>query len=81
MDTKVDWDPLVGALRNEMQEKGGLIGLLNRQTETLYRRNTAENERLEEQIRTQLELILHFTKDRVKERLKQNEWLKERFSL
>jgi hypothetical protein len=55
--------------------------LLNRQTETLYRRNTAENERLEEQIRTQLELILHFTKDRVKERLKQNEWLKERFSL
>jgi hypothetical protein len=60
MDTKLDWDPLVGALRNEMQEKGGL----NRQTETLYRRNTAENERLEEQIRTQLELILHFTKDR-----------------
>jgi hypothetical protein len=126
MDTKVDWDPLVGALRNEMQEKGGLIGLLNRQTETLYRRDTAENERLEAQIRTQLELILHSTKDRdhalkqtasvfnlkedvqshevirgfpdfvhpllealfseverlsgrVKERLKQNEWLKERF--
>jgi hypothetical protein len=48
MDTKLDWDPLVGALRNEMREKGGLIGLLNRQTETLYRRNTAENERLEE---------------------------------
>ena len=126
MDTKVDWDPLVGALRNEMQEKSGLIALLNRQTETLYRRDTAENERLEEQIRTQLELILHSTKDRdhalkqtasvfnlkedvqshevirgfpdfvhpllealfseverlsgrVKERLKQNEWLKERF--
>ena len=126
MDTKVDWDPLVGSLREEMQEKGGLIALLNRQTETLYRRNTAENEWLEEQIRTQLELILHFTKDRghalkqtasvfhlkrdvqshevirgfpdfvhpllealfseverlsgrVKERLKQNEWLKERF--
>jgi hypothetical protein len=34
--------------------------LLNRQTETLYRRNTAENERLEEQIRTQLELIFAF---------------------
>jgi hypothetical protein len=126
MDTKVDWDPLVGALRNEMQEKSGLIALLNRQTETLYRRDTAENERLEEQIRTQLELILHSTKDRdhalretasvfhlkedvqshevirgfpdfvhpllealfseverlsgrMKERLKQNEWLKERF--
>ena len=126
MDTKVDWDPLVGALRNEMQEKSGLIALLKRQTETLYRRDTAENERLEEQIRTQLELILHSTKDRdhaleetasvfhlkedvqshevirgfpdfvhpllealfseverlsgrVKERLKQNEGLKERF--
>ncbi len=64
MDTKVDWDPLVSALRNEMQEKGGLIGLLNRQTETLYRRDTAENERLEEQIRTQLELILHSTQGR-----------------
>jgi hypothetical protein len=33
MDTKLDWDPLVGALRNEMHEKGRLIGLLNRQTE------------------------------------------------
>ena len=64
MDTKVDWDQLVEALRDELQEKGGLIGLLNRQTETLYRRDTAENERLEEQIRTQLELILHSTKDR-----------------
>jgi hypothetical protein len=126
MDTKVDWDPLVGALRNEMQEKSGLIALLNRQTETLYRRDTAENERLEEQIRTQLELMLRSTQGRdhavkqtasafhlkadvqsnevigsfpdfvhpllealfseverlstrVKERLKQNEGLKERF--
>jgi len=25
MDTKVDWDQLVGALRNELQEKGGLM--------------------------------------------------------
>ena len=58
MDAKVDWDQLVGALRNEMAEKGGLIGLLNRQTETLYRQDSAENERLEEQIRRQLELIL-----------------------
>jgi hypothetical protein len=64
MDAKVDWDQLVGALRDELQEKGGLIGLLNRQTETLYRRDTAENERLEEQIRTQLELILRSTQGR-----------------
>jgi hypothetical protein len=126
MDNKVDWDQLVSALRDELQEKGGLIGLLNRQTETLYRRDTAENERLEEQIRTQLELMLRSTQgrdhavrqtasafhlqedvqsnevirsfpdfvhpllealfseveqlsNRVKERLKQNEGLKERF--
>ena len=61
MNAKVGWDQLVGALRNELQEKGGLIGLLNQQTETLYRRDTAENERLEEQIRAQLELVLHST--------------------
>jgi hypothetical protein len=126
MDTKVDWDQLVGALRDELQEKGGLIGLLNQQTETLYRGDSAENERLEGQIRTQLELILRSTEGRndavrrsasafhlkpdvqsnevirgfpdfvhpllealfseverlsgrVKERLKQNEGLKERF--
>jgi len=126
MDTKVEWDQLVGALRDELQEKGGLIGLLNRQTETLYRRDTAENEWLEGQIRTQLELMLRSTQgrdhavrqtasafhlkedvqsnevirsfpdfvhpllealfseverlsNRVKERLKQNEGLKERF--
>jgi cell fate (sporulation/competence/biofilm development) regulator YlbF (YheA/YmcA/DUF963 family) len=126
MDTKVDWDQLVGALRNELQEKGGLIGLLNQQAETLYRRDTAENERLEERIRTQRELVLRSTQgrehavrqtasalhlkedvqpnevisrfpdfvhpllealfsevqrlsNRVKERLKQNEGLKERF--
>jgi hypothetical protein len=64
MDTKVDWDQLVGALRNEMAEKGGLIGLLNRQTETLYRQDSAENERLEEQIRRQLEVILLSTQGR-----------------
>jgi len=64
MDTKVDWDQLVGALRNEMAEKGGLIGLLNRQTETLYRQDIAENERLEEQIGRQLELIVLSTQGR-----------------
>jgi hypothetical protein len=64
MDTKVAWDELVGALRNELLEKGGLIGLLRQQTEILYRRDTAENERLEEKIRTQLELILRSTQGR-----------------
>jgi hypothetical protein len=64
MDTKVDWDQLVDALRNELQEKGGLIRLLNQQTETLYRRDIAENERLEEQIRVQLRVISHCTQGR-----------------
>ena len=64
LDSKVDWDQLVDALRDELQEKGGLIRLLNQQTETLYRRDTAENERLEEQIRTQLRLILRCTQSR-----------------
>jgi hypothetical protein len=64
MDTTVAWDQLVGALRNELQEKGGLIGLLRQQTEILYRRDTAENERLEEEIRTQLKLILRSTQGR-----------------
>ena len=126
MDTKVDWDQLVGALRDRVAGERRAYRLLNRQTETLYRRDTAENERLEEQIRTQLELILRSTQgrdyavrqtasefhlkedvqsnevirsfpdfvhpllealfseverlsNRVKERLKQNEGLKERF--
>ena len=64
MDSKVDWDQLVDALRDELQEKGGLIQLLNQQTETLYRRDIAENERLEEQIRTQLRLISRCTQGR-----------------
>ena len=63
-NSKVDWDQLVDALRDELQEKGGLIRLLNQQTETLYRRDTAENERLEEQIRAQLRLISRCTHDR-----------------
>jgi hypothetical protein len=64
MDTKVDWDQLVDALRDELQEKGGLIRLLNQQTETLYRCDTTENERLEEQIRAQLRLIARCTQGR-----------------
>ena len=61
---KVDWDQLVDALRDELQEKGGLIRLLNQQTETLYRSDTKENERLEEQIRVQLRLISRCTQGR-----------------
>jgi hypothetical protein len=64
MNTKVDWDQLVDALRDELQEKGGLIQLLNQQTETLYRSDTEENERLEEQIRVQLRLISRCTQGR-----------------
>jgi hypothetical protein len=64
MNTKVDWDQLVDALRNELQEKGGLIRLLNQQTETLYRSDIAENERLEEQIRIQLRTISRCTQGR-----------------
>jgi cell division septum initiation protein DivIVA len=64
MNTKVEWDQLVDALRDELQEKGGLIQLLNQQTETLYRSDTAENERLEEQIRVQLRLISRCTQVR-----------------
>ena len=56
MDTKVDWDQVGDALRDELQEKRELIRLLNQQTEALYRRDIMENERLEEQIRVQLRL-------------------------
>ena len=56
LDSMLDWDELVSALRDELQEKGGLIRLLNQQTETLYRRDHLENERLEDQIRNQIRL-------------------------
>src|SRR5437763_6355090 len=56
MDQTLDWDELVAALREELQEQGGLLRLLNQQTETLYRRDGGQNERLEEQIRHQLRL-------------------------
>ena len=64
LDFNVDWDQLVDALRDELQEKGGLIRLLNEQTEILYRRDNTENERLEEQIRNQLRLISRCTQGR-----------------
>ena len=55
MDTQsADWQQLVNALREELQEKGGLIQLLNQQTEVLYLRLPDENRRLEDQIRAQL---------------------------
>ena len=40
METQFEWDQLVDALRDELQEKGGVIRLLNQQTEVLYRRDT-----------------------------------------
>jgi hypothetical protein len=64
METNVDWDQLVDALRDELQEKGGLIPLLNLQTETLYRRDPAASERVEDQIRAQLHLIARCTQHR-----------------
>lgn len=59
METKISWDHLVDALRDELQEKGGLIRLLNQQTETIYRRDAQGNSRLEEQISSQSNLISH----------------------
>ena len=64
METKVDWDQLVDALRAELQEKGDLIRLLNQQTKALYRRDLEVNERIEEQIRIQLRLIARCTQHR-----------------
>jgi hypothetical protein len=53
VDTNLDWNELVDVLREELQEKGGLIQLLNQQTEVLYLRLPDDNRRLEEQIRKQ----------------------------
>jgi hypothetical protein len=54
MDTHSEWDQLVNALREELQEKGGLLQFLGQQTEVLYLRLADENRRLEDQIRTQI---------------------------
>jgi hypothetical protein len=64
MDGLVDWNQLVDALRDELQEKGGLIRLLDQQVQAVYRRDTRENERLEEQIRLQLRVIARSTQFR-----------------
>jgi hypothetical protein len=64
METLLEWDQLVDSLRNELQEKGGLIRLLNQQTELLYQRDPRGNERMEEQIRGQLRLVSRCTQSR-----------------
>jgi hypothetical protein len=64
MDGNVDWNQLVDALRDELQEKGGVIRLLDQQAQAIYRRDTLENEHLEEQIRLQLRVIARCTQNR-----------------
>jgi hypothetical protein len=64
METQFEWDQLVDALREELQEKGGLIRLLNQQTEVLYRRDAGDVARIEEQIRSQLRLASRCTQSR-----------------
>jgi hypothetical protein len=64
MPEKVDWNQLVDALREELQEKGGLVRLLDQQAQALFQRNARENERLEEQIRIQLRAIKRCTEVR-----------------
>ena len=64
METQLEWDQLVDSLRDELQEKGGLIRLLNQQTELLYQRDPRGNERVEDQIRGQLRLVSRCTQSR-----------------
>jgi hypothetical protein len=64
MDTTQDWEQLITALRKELQEKGGLIGLLNQQSNILYRCDALENKRLEELILSQLDLVSRSTQGR-----------------
>jgi hypothetical protein len=64
MPEKVDWNQLVAALREELQEKGGLVRLLDQQAQALFQRDAPENERLEEQIRIQLRAIERCTEVR-----------------
>ena len=64
MDSPLSWNDLVDALRNELQENGGLIRLLNQQTRALYRADRAENTRLEDQIRNQIRLAIRCRQSR-----------------
>ncbi len=60
----VGWDELVNALREELQEEGGLLRLVNQQTEILYRRDVPDAKRIEEQIDGQLKLAARCTQHR-----------------
>jgi hypothetical protein len=64
MDSTLAWNDLVAALRNELQEHGELIRLLNQQTRALYRYDGAENTRLEDQIRTQIRIAIRCRQSR-----------------
>jgi hypothetical protein len=58
------WDELVNSLREELQEKGGLLRLVNQQTEILYRRDVLEANRIGDQIGQQLRLTAGCTQHR-----------------
>jgi hypothetical protein len=64
MDSTLAWNDLVAALRNELQENGDLIRLLNQQTKALYRYDRAENTRLEDQIRDQIRIAIRCRQSR-----------------
>ncbi|MBV8900657.1 MAG: hypothetical protein JOY92_11170 [Verrucomicrobia bacterium] len=64
MESTLAWNDLVAALRNELQESGGLIRLLNQQTRALYRYDGAENTRLEDQIRDQIRIAIRCRQSR-----------------
>jgi hypothetical protein len=64
MESTLAWNDLVAALRNELQESGGLIRLLNQQTRALYRYDGAENSRLEDQIRDQIRIAIRCRQSR-----------------
>lgn len=57
LDSPLSWEHLATALRDELQEKGGLVRLLTQQTEVLSRRDWAENLRLEELIKNQVAAV------------------------
>jgi hypothetical protein len=57
MEQEAPWDALVEALRQELQEKGDILRLLNAQTEALYRLQTEEVDRLEQEIRRQWDVV------------------------